>query len=59
MMRYFMERLAAYFGASWADALSVTAAVCTEVLGGKVNIADHCDTKDTPLYVRSPACAVL
>jgi hypothetical protein len=52
MMRYIMERLAAYFGASWTDALAVHSAVCTELMGGSVNIAEHCSAQGIPLNVR-------
>jgi hypothetical protein len=48
MMRYIMERLAAYFGASWTDALAVHSAVCTELMGGSVNIAEHCSAQQSP-----------
>lgn len=46
-------QIAAAHGASHADVLTIAAAKCTsEVLGGVVDIADHCEAAGFPLYVR-------
>ena len=48
-----MVQIAAAHGASHADVLTVAAAKCTtEVLGGTVDIASHCEASGYPLYVR-------
>jgi hypothetical protein len=39
-------------GASWTDALAVHSAICTELMGGSVNIAEHCSAQGYPLNVR-------
>ena len=53
--KFFVAQIAAAHGASHADVLTVAAAKCTtEVLGGTVDIASHCEAADIPLYVSFP-----
>lgn len=50
--RHVILQLAAAHGASHADVLTVAAAKCTtEVLGGTVDIASHCEAVGFPLYM--------
>ena len=59
MMEYVLQ-IAAAHGASHADVLTVAAAKCTtEVLGGTVDIASHCEAAGFPLRVRPLSSSTL
>lgn len=56
--RHIIVPIATAHKASVVDVLSVAAAVCTEVMGSPVNIAETCSAAGLPFYVRTLSCYV-